>query len=51
MFSSLIVIIVIVMLLGSLPTWSYSRRWGYYRSGWLGLALVILFILHLFGKI
>ncbi len=51
MFSSFIIVIVVVMLFASLPTWNYSRGWGYYPTGWLGLALVILFILHIVGKI
>ncbi len=44
-------IILIVLLIGFLPTWPYSRRWGYYPSGGLGLILLILFILLLLGLI
>ena len=36
---------------GSLPTWRYSRHWGYYPSGALGLALLVFFILYLTGEI
>lgn len=43
----LILLIVIILLLGVLPTWPYSRGWGYYPSGGLGLVLVIVLILLL----
>jgi hypothetical protein len=43
----LILLIVIILLLGVLPTWPYSRGWGYYPSGGLGLILVIVLILLL----
>jgi hypothetical protein len=44
-------IIVIILLLGALPTWPYSSGWGYYPSGGLGLVLLILIILLLVGRI
>ena len=44
-------ILVILMLLGTLPTWPHSRNWGYYPSGGLGLVLAILLILFLLGRI
>ena len=44
-------IIVIILLLGALPTWPYSTGWGYYPSGGLGLILIILLILLLLGRI
>lgn len=44
-------IIVILLLLGALPTWPYSAGWGYYPSGGLGLLLVILLILVLLRRI
>ena len=40
-----LIIIVILLLLGALPTWPYSANWGYYPSGGLGLVLLILIIL------
>ena len=40
-----LIIIVILLLLGALPTWPYSTGWGYYPSGGLGLVLLILIIL------
>ncbi len=46
-----LLIILIVLLLGALPTWPYSTGWGYYPSGGLGLVLVILLVLALLGRI
>ncbi len=46
-----LLIIVIILLLGALPTWPYSAGWGYYPSGGLGLVLIILIILALMGRI
>ena len=48
---TLLLIILIVMLLGALPSWPYSRNWGYYPSGGLGLVLLIVIILLLLGRI
>ena len=50
MFTILLVILVL-MLLGALPSWPYSRSWGYYPSGGLGLVVVILLVLLLAGRI
>lgn len=49
--STILLIILIVLLIGALPTWPYSGGWGYYPSGGLGLILVILLILFLMGRI
>ena len=46
-----LLIIVVLLLVGALPTWPHSRNWGYYPGGGLGLVLVILLILVLLGKI
>jgi hypothetical protein len=48
---TILLIIVILVLLGALPTWPYSSGWGYYPSGGLGLVLLILVILVLAKKI
>jgi len=48
---TIIVIILILLLIGALPTWPYSSGWGYYPSGGLGLLLLILIVLLLFGLI
>jgi hypothetical protein len=45
----ILLIIVIILLVGAMPTWGYSRGWGYYPSGGLGLILIILLILWLMG--
>lgn len=47
----LLFIIVILLLIGALPTWPYSAGWGYYPSGGLGIIVIILIILLLMGRI
>lgn len=47
----ILLIILLVLLLGSVPAWPYSRGWGYYPSGGLGTILLILLILWLLGYI
>jgi len=49
--STILLIILIILLLGALPTWPYSRGWGYYPGGILGVLLLILIILMLMGRI
>jgi uncharacterized protein DUF3309 len=49
--STIILIILILVLIGALPTWPYSSGWGYYPSGGLGLILLILIILVIAGRI
>ncbi len=51
MLGTILLIIVILMLVGAMPTWPYSRKWGYYPSGGLGLILLVLIILLLLGRI
>jgi hypothetical protein len=46
---TILLIILVLLLLGALPTWPYSRGWGYYPSGGLGLVLVVLLIMLLLG--
>ncbi len=48
---TILLIILILLLVGALPTWPYSTGWGYYPSGGLGLVVVILLILVLMGRI
>ncbi len=48
---TVLLIIVILLLLGALPAWPYSRGWGYYPSGGLGAVLVLLLVLFLLGVI
>ena len=47
----IILIVLVLMLLGVIPTWPHSRQWGYYPSGGIGLILLILVILLLTGRI
>jgi hypothetical protein len=49
--SLLLVILLVVLLVGAMPAWPYSRGWGYYPSGGVGLLLLILVILLLTGRI
>lgn len=48
---TILIIILLILLLGALPSWPYSSGWGYYPSGGLGLVLVIVLILWLMGRI
>jgi len=48
---TILLIVLILVLLGSIPTWSYSRSWGYGPSGIIGTVVVILIILYLLGKL
>jgi uncharacterized protein DUF3309 len=49
--STILLIILILLLVGALPSWPYSRAWGYGPSGLLGVVLVVLVILLLLGRI
>ena len=51
MNSMVLLVILIVVLLGVLPTWPYSSGWGYYPSGILGLIVVVLLIMALTGRL
>jgi len=51
MLGTILIVILILALLGALPTWPHSRGWGYYPSGALGLILLILFVMLLLGRI
>lgn len=48
---AILIIILILALVGALPNWGYSRSWGYFPSGGLGLVLVVLIVLVLMGRI
>ena len=48
---TILVILLILLLIGALPTWPYSSGWGYWPSGGLGLVLLILIILMVMGRI
>jgi hypothetical protein len=49
--SLLLLILLVVLLIGAIPAWPYSRGWGYYPSGGVGLLLLILIILLLTGRL
>jgi len=51
MLGTILLVVVILMLIGALPTWPHSRQWGYYPSGGLGLVFLILIILLLMGRL
>jgi hypothetical protein len=49
--TTILVIVLVLLLVGALPSWPYSTGWGYYPSGGLGLVLLILIVLLLLGRI
>jgi hypothetical protein len=49
--STILIIILILILIGAIPSWPYSRGWGYGPSGIVGLLLVILLVLMLMGRV
>ncbi len=51
MLSTILVVLIILFLIGALPNWGYSRSWGYAPSGTLGLALAVVVVLIVLGKI
>jgi hypothetical protein len=51
MLGTILIVVVILMLVGALPTWPHSRAWGYGPTGGLGLVLLILIILLLLGRL
>ena len=51
MLGTILIVILVLMLLGMLPTWPHSRNWGYGPSGGLGLIVVILLVLLLMGRL
>ena len=48
---TILLIILIIILIGALPTWPYSRGWGYYPTGGIGLVVLILIVLLLMGRL
>jgi hypothetical protein len=47
---TILIVILLLLLLGALPTWPYSTGWGYYPSGGLGLVLLIVVVVALLGR-
>lgn len=50
MLGTILLVILILLLLGALPAWPYSRGWGYYPSGGIGLILLIIIVVLLLGR-
>jgi hypothetical protein len=48
---TILLVLLILLLLGALPTWPYSRSWGYYPSGGLGLIVIVVIVLLLAGRL
>ena len=48
---TILLVVVVLMMLGTIPAWPHSRNWGYYPSGGLGLVLLILVVLMLAGRL
>lgn len=48
---TILIIVLLLVVIGALPTWGHSRSWGYYPSGGLGLVLIIVIILVLMGRL
>ena len=51
MLGTILIVLLILALIGVLPTWGHSRKWGYFPSGGLGLVLVVVVVLLLMGRI
>ena len=51
MLGTILIVVLILMLLGALPAWPHSKDWGYYPTGGLGLILLIVVLLVLFGRL
>lgn len=51
MLGTILLIILILMLIGAIPTWPHSKNWGYGPSGGLGLIVIILIVLLLLGRL
>ena len=50
MLVTMLIVVLLLMVVGALPRWNHSRRWGYFPSGGLGLVLIIVVILLLVGR-
>ena len=51
MLGTILIVLLILLLIGALPNWGYSKGWGYYPTGGLGVVLLVVIILLLMGKI
>ncbi len=51
MLTTILIIVLILLLVGAIPRWSYSTNWGYFPSGILGIVLIVVLVLLLTGRI
>lgn len=51
MLSTILIVVLILLLIGAIPTWGHSRSWGYFPSGFIGVVLVVILILAVMGRI
>ncbi len=51
MLGTILLVVLVLLLIGALPTWGHSRSWGYFPSGGLGLVVVIILVLVLSGRL
>jgi hypothetical protein len=51
MLGTILIIVLVLLLIGAIPAWPYSRNWGYYPTGGLGVILLIIIILLVLGRI
>ena len=51
MLGTILLVILVLMLLGALPRWGYSRSWGYFPSGLLGVVVVVVIVLLILGRL
>lgn len=51
MIYTILIVVLVLALIGSVPTWPHSQGWGYYPSGGIGLVLLVLLILFLMGRL
>ncbi len=51
MLGTILLVVLVLLLIGAVPSWPYSREWGYYPSGGVGLVLLIILLLVLMGRL
>ena len=51
MLSSIVIVVLIIALLGTVPTWPYNRNWSYYPSSGIGVVLIVLLVLVAMGRL
>ena len=51
MIGTILLVLLVLLLIGALPAWPHSRQWGFYPSGGMGLILLLVLVLMLFGRI